>query len=415
MQIAHFLTVRSTTSGSSSLAAVVPEESFREPSDAASLLPARSHQNTDNQRHHQDAQSTDDDVRHFGESAVRSRAEIRRTGIQSQDAGDVEVRAEDVSTGRCAQVLSYLAGSGETFFGRRLDALAVVDFKVNNDTSSTQSRIQVRVSGTECLGWIVGGVPRVNHFVALRISLNPDGGAEFAAHVADKSHTLILESGQIHFQDEGNGTHGQNRWFVLAIQSVPVAFRRVASVVAVAVGVVRLTVRVVDRITRLHLAAAVVAVEQAFRSVTFFVTFVVLEQLPAAQRRRAVGPRTRHSQRTITAVEIASCVEQSLNKLPIISINLHKIQPALTESVAVFIANSVSGFLVAALLSAFNLFQLQIVGNGRHPLSFAAHSARESRIVHFALLAVPCGRAHAVEFSNFILNIIRTIQIRNRN
>ena len=97
-----------------------------------------------------------------------------------------------------------------------------------------------------------------------------------------------------------------------------------------------------------------------------------------------------------------------------ISINLHKIQPALTESVAVFIANSVSGFLVAALLSAFNLFQLQIVGNGRHPLSFAAHSARESRIVHFALLAVPCGRAHAVEFSNFILNIIRTIQIRNR-
>lgn len=45
-----------------------------------------------------------------------------------------------------------------------------------------------------------------------------------------------------------------------------------------------LTVGIIDRIAGLDLSVTVIAVEQAFSRVAFFVTLLVLEQFPATQR-----------------------------------------------------------------------------------------------------------------------------------
>ena len=212
------------------------------------------------------------------------------------------------------------------------------------------------------------------------IEFDADGGAELPADGADESDAHIPESEQIHFEDHGNGSHGQNGRFLFAIESVPVALGRVASVVAFTVGVVTLAVGVVDGIARLDVASlvAIVAVEKAFGIVAFFVANLVLEQFPAADGRSAIGPWTGHAQRAIASVEIAA------------------------RSVAILVANAVAGLVVTSLTGALNLVAEKFVRNavGRR---FAADSARESRVVRLALLAVPSSRAVAFKSSHSVL------------
>ena len=306
VQVAHLLAVGSAPARRAPLAAVAAQEAVGEPGDAAGALPVVGDEDADEQRHHQDAQGADDYVRHLGEGAVAVRR-LGRTGVAAHDARNAEVGLELVAGGRGTQKLRHLAGSREALgVACVLDALAVVDLQVHDDAARAQ-RVQVRRRRVLRLGRVLGRIPRVDHFVdALRVHLYAHGGAQLAAHVAHKGHALVLERRQVHLQHDRNGAHGQHRQVLaLAVQAVPVAFGRVAARVAEAVGVVRLAVGVVDRIARLDLAVAVVAVEQALGRVALFVAFVVLEQFPAAQRRRAVGPRAHHAQRTIAAVKVA--------------------------------------------------------------------------------------------------------------
>ena len=218
----------------------------------------------------------------------------------------------------------------------------------------------------------------------LRIEFDADGGAQLGADVADESDALVGERGEIHVEHDRDAAHGQQRRFHLAVESVPVALCRVAAVVAVAVGVVRLAVGVVDGVARLQLPVAVVAVVEAAGRVALFVAFVVLEQLPAAHRRRAVLPR-RDAQRAVAAVKVAA------------------------QRVALLVADAVARFLVALIDGALDLLPLQVRRYGRFPWCGSTGSAREVGVVHLALLSVPCAGAVAVVLSRSVLSIYKII------
>lgn len=79
---------------------------------------------------------------------------------------------------------------------------------------------------------------------------------------------------------------------MFAIESVPIAFGIVTTVVASPIAIMALAIGVVNGVTWLHVTAfiAVVTVEKAFRVVTFFIAYLVLEQFPARHGGGAVDP-----------------------------------------------------------------------------------------------------------------------------
>jgi hypothetical protein len=109
----------------------------------------------------------------------------------------------------------------------------------------------------------------------------------------------------VHQDYHRDDTFGEFRWSFLAIQTVPVAFGIVATVIAISVGVVFLTVGVVDGVARLERLLAVASVEETLRIVAVLVANSVHEDFPTSDGRGAIRPRI-DTQRTVVTVEFAS-------------------------------------------------------------------------------------------------------------
>lgn len=88
----------------------------------------------------------------------------------------------------------------------------------------------------------------------------------------------------------------------LTIQTVPIAFDRVASQIALAVRVVCSTEFVVAAWQQLLLTVS--AIEQTLRIVALLIAVAIVEYLPAANRCRAITPRI-DAQRTVAAIKVA--------------------------------------------------------------------------------------------------------------
>lgn len=124
------------------------------------------------------------------------------------------------------------------------------------------------------------------------------------ADLSEECHKVRSELLHVHEDDHRNSSVGQHgRLFHVAIQSVPVTLLVVATVIAVAVGVMFLAVRVVNRVAGAQTFHAVVPVEQALRVVADHVALPVPEHVPTVDGGGAVAPRV-DPQRAVVAVVV---------------------------------------------------------------------------------------------------------------
>lgn len=159
---------------------------------------------------------------------------------------------------------------------------------------------------------------RENHVIAKAILTYRYNRTQLISEIAQKRAALLPELVDVHLQGERDDAFSQLRQlrFFFTIQTIPVAFNRVARQIATAVRVILFAEFFVLWIARQLFLLAVATIEEALRVVALLIAVAIVEYLPAADCRRAVAPWI-DAQRAIAAVKVARVRIAGLVAFPI--------------------------------------------------------------------------------------------------
>lgn len=224
----------------------------------------------------------------------------------------------------------------------------------------------------------VSNCRRENHVVAESIFFDRNYRSQLMAHVAQERTDALTEFDDVHLHGDGDDTFGQLRqlMLLLAIQTIPVAFGRVAHQIASSVRVALLTELLILRIAGQQFLLAVASIEQTLRVVALLIAVAIIEHLPAADCRRAISPRI-YAQRTIATIEVARI------------------------RIAFLVTFAIAFLFAAAVFRALHALPLQIQFN-RFQSAVVRAVTSECWIEFVARLSRPMCRTQATEIVQFI-------------